>query len=74
MATINAGKGNPVAIFNRNQPVFYCVPAELYEQMHDAVAIRNWLNWSTNEVTSLCLMWIWMRFCESYRQIQRRGL
>lgn len=33
MATINAGEGFPVAILNRNQPAFYCVPAALYEQM-----------------------------------------
>ncbi|PJM62424.1 antitoxin, partial [Bacillus subtilis] len=36
MATVNAGDGYPVAILNRNQPAFYCVPAELYEQMLDA--------------------------------------
>ncbi|WP_337263690.1 MULTISPECIES: type II toxin-antitoxin system Phd/YefM family antitoxin [unclassified Serratia (in: enterobacteria)] len=33
MATVNAGAGYPVAILNRNQPAFYCVPAELYERM-----------------------------------------
>ncbi|MGJ0482759.1 type II toxin-antitoxin system Phd/YefM family antitoxin [Pantoea agglomerans] len=37
MATVNAGEGYPVAILNRNQPAFYCVPAELYEQMLDAL-------------------------------------
>lgn len=37
MATINAGDGYPVAILNRNQPAFYCVPAELYEKMLDAL-------------------------------------
>lgn len=37
MATVNAGQGHPVAILNRNQPAFYCVPAELYEQMLDAL-------------------------------------
>lgn len=37
MATVNAGNGYPVAILNRNQPAFYCVPAELYEQMLDAL-------------------------------------
>ncbi|MEN4637313.1 type II toxin-antitoxin system Phd/YefM family antitoxin [Pantoea agglomerans] len=37
MATVNAGDGYPVAILNRNQPAFYCVPAELYEQMLDAL-------------------------------------
>lgn len=33
MATVNSGDGYPVAILNRNQPAFYCVPAKLYEQM-----------------------------------------
>lgn len=37
MATVNAGDGFPVAILNRNQPAFYCVPAELYEKMLDAL-------------------------------------
>ena len=37
MATVSAGEGYPVAILNRNQPVFYCVPAELYERMLDAL-------------------------------------
>lgn len=37
MATVSAGDGFPVAILNRNQPAFYCVPAELYEQMPDAI-------------------------------------
>lgn len=37
MATVSAGNGYPVAILNRNQPAFYCVPAELYEQMLDAL-------------------------------------
>lgn len=37
MATVNAGAGYPVAILNRNQSVFYCIPAELYEQILDAL-------------------------------------
>ncbi len=37
MATVSAGEGYPVAILNRNQPAFYCVPAELYERMLDAM-------------------------------------
>jgi len=37
MATVNAGAGLPVAILNRNQPAFYCIPAELYEKMLDAL-------------------------------------
>ncbi|GKW24431.1 type II toxin-antitoxin system Phd/YefM family antitoxin [Pectobacterium polonicum] len=37
MATVKAGDGLPVAILNRNQPAFYCIPADLYEKMLDAL-------------------------------------
>ncbi|MFV6312168.1 type II toxin-antitoxin system Phd/YefM family antitoxin [Klebsiella pneumoniae] len=37
MATVSAGDGFPVAILNRNQPAFYCIPAELYEKILDAM-------------------------------------
>lgn len=37
MATVSAGDGFPVAILNRNQPAFYCVPADLYERLLDAL-------------------------------------
>ncbi|ACR69184.1 type II toxin-antitoxin system Phd/YefM family antitoxin [Edwardsiella ictaluri] len=30
MGTIAEGDGNAVAILNRNEPAFYCVPPELY--------------------------------------------
>lgn len=33
MAAIRSANGEPIAILNRNQPVFYCVPSELYETM-----------------------------------------
>lgn len=33
MGTVEAGEGQPVAILNRNQPAFYCVPAKMYEAM-----------------------------------------
>ncbi|TDB42674.1 type II toxin-antitoxin system Phd/YefM family antitoxin [Photorhabdus khanii] len=37
MATVREGGGYPVAILNRNQPAFYCIPAELYEKLLDAL-------------------------------------
>lgn len=37
MATPEAGAGLPVAILNRNQPAFYCVPAQLYEKMLEII-------------------------------------
>lgn len=33
MGTVAAGEGAPVAILNRNEPAFYCVPARAYEAM-----------------------------------------
>ena len=33
MGIVAAGKGFPVAILNRNVPVFYCVRADVYESM-----------------------------------------
>ncbi len=35
MLTVAAGEGFPVAILNRNEPVFYCVPARAYEALLD---------------------------------------
>lgn len=33
MGTVAAGEGFPVAILNRNEPAFYCVPAKAFEDM-----------------------------------------
>lgn len=35
MGTVAAGEGFPVAILNRNEPAFYCVPAKSFEAMMD---------------------------------------
>ena len=35
MNTVAAGEGFPVAILNRNEPVFYCVPRKAYERIID---------------------------------------
>ena len=35
MGTVAAGEGFPVAILNRNEPAFSCVPAKAYEAMLD---------------------------------------
>ena len=35
MAVVEQGDGAPVAILNRNQPVFYAVPAAAYELLMD---------------------------------------
>jgi antitoxin StbD len=33
MGTVRAGEGGPVAILNRNEPAFYCVPAKAFEAL-----------------------------------------
>ncbi len=35
MAVVEQGEGFPVAVLNRNQPAFYCVPAKAYEALMD---------------------------------------
>ena len=35
MAVIAQAEGAPIAILNRNQPVFYAVPADIYEALLD---------------------------------------
>lgn len=37
MGTMQSSGGRPLAILNRNQPVFYCIPAELYESMIEMI-------------------------------------
>ena len=37
MATVAAGEGMAVAVLNRNEPAFYCVPARAYEELMDLV-------------------------------------
>jgi antitoxin StbD len=37
MATVAAGDGLAVAVLNRNEPAFYCVPARASEELMDLV-------------------------------------
>jgi len=37
MRTVAAGEGFPVAILNRNEPAFYCVPAKAYEALLERI-------------------------------------
>ena len=41
MATMAAGEGMAVAVLNRIEPVFYCVPAKAYEELMDLVDDRE---------------------------------
>lgn len=58
MAVIAQGEGSPVAILNRNEPVFYAVPARAYEELMDkledvelAAIVRARLNDSEIEIS-----------------------
>jgi len=35
MSVVEGADGFPVAVLNRNQPAFYCVPAAAYEALMD---------------------------------------
>ena len=37
MASVAAGEGMPVAVLNRNETAFYCLPAKAYEELMDLV-------------------------------------
>jgi len=37
MKVATSANGDPVAVLNRNEPAFYCVPAEAYEMMMDKI-------------------------------------
>lgn len=37
MSVVNAANGEALAILNHNEPVFYCVPRDLYEAMMEAL-------------------------------------
>jgi antitoxin StbD len=37
MKVVASGEGFPIAVLNRNEPAFYCVPAEAYEAMMDLI-------------------------------------
>ncbi len=37
MGTVAAGEGATVAILNRNEAAFYCVPAKAYEALMDGL-------------------------------------
>ena len=43
MEVVSNGFGEAVAILNRNTPAFYCVPADLYEEMMDLIEDREFI-------------------------------
>lgn len=43
MEVVNNGFGEAVAILNRNNPAFYCVPADMYEKLMDLIEDKELL-------------------------------
>jgi antitoxin StbD len=43
MKVVASGEGMPIAILNRNEPAFYCVPAKAYEAMMDLIEDKELL-------------------------------
>jgi antitoxin StbD len=37
MKVVASGQGMPIAVLNRNEPAFYCVPAAAYEAMMELI-------------------------------------
>ena len=37
MGTVAAGEGETVVILNRNEPAFYCVPPDVYEELMEII-------------------------------------
>jgi len=43
MKVVASGEGMPIAVLNRNEPAFYCVPARAYEAMMDLIEDKELL-------------------------------
>ena len=43
MEVVNNGFGEAVVILNRNNPAFYCVPADMYERLMDLIEYKELL-------------------------------
>jgi antitoxin StbD len=37
MKVVASGQGLPIAVLNRNEPAFYCIPAKAYEAMMELI-------------------------------------
>ncbi|RLT92775.1 type II toxin-antitoxin system Phd/YefM family antitoxin [Ketobacter sp.] len=37
MKVVASGNGMPIAVLNRNEPAFYCVPAQAYEALMELI-------------------------------------
>lgn len=59
MEVVNNGFGEAVAILNRNNPAFYCVPADMYEKLMDLIEDKELLKLAeqvdTNETVKVSI-------------------
>ena len=59
MEVVNNGFGEAVAILNRNNPAFYCVPADMYERLMDLIEDKELLKLAeqvdTNETVKVSI-------------------
>ena len=37
MKVVSSGNGLPIAVLNRNEPAFYCVPSQAYEAIMELI-------------------------------------
>ncbi len=37
MKVVASGNGMPIAVLNRNEPAFYCIPAQAYEALMELI-------------------------------------
>ncbi len=58
MKVVASGNGMPIAVLNRNEPAFYCVPAQAYEALMELIddaqllkVVKERLNEETVKVT-----------------------
>ena len=59
MEVVSHGFGEAVAILNRNNPAFYCVPADMYEKLMDLIEDKELLKLAeqvdTNETVKVSI-------------------
>ena len=50
MKVVASGEGMPIAVLNRNEPAFYCVPVRAYEAMMDLIEDKELLEIVSNRI------------------------
>ncbi len=50
MKVVASGEGMPIAVLNRNEPAFYCIPAKAYEAMMNLIEDKELLELVKNRL------------------------